>query len=295
MKPMDKVRKTYEEVSSPKKRSFLQFFANLSDCFCCFFWAVLRWFDYFWRLWKQSAGTMDRLLRGKAPGMGADWVSTRRKTCAVCRCGRQSRSAKGTWMVQGCGRFVWNHKAAEHGWIIRKWVFLLKALSAVCPRLSAALRATLALVRGCPRHGMFLSYFVVRGCPRMDFKREIVSIRRPCCPRLSAAAGESNILRKSSCPRTLRVFIGFWLFFGVSIDCNMYIFSAALFQLLCLFLFGNAAFQSSDGWLQTNNSVACVPLQQVVSSASALYIRTVEEPHNKTVSLLLGWKRYKNW
>ena len=61
----------------------------------------------------------------------------------------------------------------------------------------------------------------------------------------------------------------------------MYIFSAALFQLLCLFLFGNAAFQSSDGWLQTNNSVACVPLQQVVSSASALYIRTVEEPHNK--------------
>ena len=49
--------------------------------------------------------------------------------------------------------------------------------------------------------------------------------------------------------------------------------------------------QSHDSlshWKQINNSVACVPLQQVVSSASALYIRTVEEPHNKTVSLLLG-------
>ena len=87
--------------------------------------------------------------------------------------------------------------------------FLEKALSAVCPRLSAALRATLVLVRGCPRHGMFLSYSVVRGCPRMDFERKIASILRPCCPRLSAATGESNILRKSSCPRTLRVFIGF--------------------------------------------------------------------------------------
>ena len=78
--------------------------------------------------------------------------------------------------------------------------------------LSAALRATLLLVRGCPRHGVFLSYFVVRGCPRMDIERKIASILRPCCPRLSAATGESNILRKSSCPRTLRVFIGFCLF-----------------------------------------------------------------------------------
>ena len=126
--------------------------------------------------------------------------------------GRQCRSAKGTWMVQGCGRFVWNHKVTARGWIIRKWVFLVKALSAVCPRLSAALRATLLLVRGCPRHGMFLSYFVVRGCPRMDIERKIASILRPCCPRLSAATGESNILRKNSCPRTLRAFIGFWLF-----------------------------------------------------------------------------------
>ena len=97
--------------------------------------------------------------------------------------GRQCRSAKGTWMVQGRGRFVWNHKVTAHGWIIRKWVFLVKALSAVCPRLSAALRATLLLVRGCPRHGVFLSYFVVRGCPRMDIERKIASILRPCCPR----------------------------------------------------------------------------------------------------------------
>lgn len=49
--------------------------------------------------------------------------------------------------------------------------------------------------------------------------------------------------------------------------------------------------QSHDGlshWKQTNDTVACVPLQQVVSSASALYIRTLKEPTAKTVSLLLG-------
>ena len=48
MKPMDKLRKTYEEVSSPQKRSFLQFFANLSDCFVVFLglcWDALITFE----------------------------------------------------------------------------------------------------------------------------------------------------------------------------------------------------------------------------------------------------------
>ena len=75
----------------------------------------------------------------------------------------------------------------------------------------------------------------------MDSEHQIASIRRPCCPRLSAATGECNLLWKSNYPRTLRVFIGFRLFFDVSIDCNMYIFSAALFELLCLFFLFTAA------------------------------------------------------
>ena len=195
-------------------------------------------------------------------------------------------------MVQGCGRFVWNHKAAAHGWIIRKWLFLLKALSAVCPRfvrgcprlsrlhwcLSAVVRSMacfLAILLSADVRGWILnvkSYqywdLVVRGCPRPPGS--------PTSCRKAVVRGRYGFL------------LGFDFFLGVSIDCNMYIFSAALFELLCLFLFVTAAFQSSHGWLQTNNSVACVPLQQVVSSASALYIRTVEEPNNKTVSLLLG-------
>ena len=42
---------------------------------------------------------------------------------------------------------------------------------------------------------------------------------------------------------------------------------------------------SLSRWKQTSNSVSCVP--QVARSVSALYYRTVEEPNNKTVSLLL--------
>ena len=44
---------------------------------------------------------------------------------------------------------------------------------------------------------------------------------------------------------------------------------------------------SPSHWKQTSNSVSCVPLPQVARSVSALYYRTVEEPNNKTVSLLL--------
>ena len=48
------------------------------------------------------------------------------------------------------------------------------------------------------------------------------------------------------------------------------------------------------------HDVSCVPLPQVESSVSAMYYTTVEEPNNKTVSLLPGckkpetcWKREK--
>ena len=90
--------------------------------------------------------------------------------------------------------------------------FSCKGFVRGCPRLSAAFRAILVHVRGCPRHGRFLTFFVVRGCPRRDFGHQTVSLLRPACPRSSAATVESNLLWKSSCPRTLRVFCRIWTF-----------------------------------------------------------------------------------
>ena len=143
MKSMDKLRKTYEEISSAKKRSFLQFFANLSDCYRDEFglrWDALITFEDFENM---SAGTMAQLEK-------------------------QFAASKNFW---------------TDGSFIRKWLFSVKALSAVCPRLSGLHWRLSADVRGMAcffsillsvdARGWILNIkshqygdLVVRGCPR---------------------------------------------------------------------------------------------------------------------------------
>ena len=78
MKPMDKLRKSYEEVRSPKKRSFLQIVANLSVRSSVFFglcWDALRSCDT--RTMKIFTGNMTdswlQPISAKSQGCGT-WM-----------------------------------------------------------------------------------------------------------------------------------------------------------------------------------------------------------------------------
>ena len=172
-------------------------------------------------------------------------------------------------MVQGCGRFVWNHKVTAHGWIIRKWVFLKKLCPRFvrgCPRLSGLHWCLSAVVRGmacflaillsADVRGWILNVkshqywdLVVRGCPRP--------------PGSPTSCGKAVVLGRYG------FLLGFDFFWCVNRLQHVHFLRGLVWAALLAF-FVTAAFHSSHGWLQTNNSVACVPLQQVVSSASAL-------------------------